>query len=97
MKTFYRRNLPHIQPSGFCFFATGRLHDSIPRSVMHDLKENYLLSISKIDLQKTAHQQNYEKLKLKKKYVHDIEIALHRMQTGPHYLKNGETAKILQT
>ena len=41
VKTFYRRNLPHIQPIGSSFFVTFRLKDSIPRAQLWKLKKDY--------------------------------------------------------
>ena len=33
-KPFYRRNLPHIQPSGATFFVTFHLAGSLPRRIL---------------------------------------------------------------
>lgn len=38
-KSFYRRNLPHIQPSNTPLFVTFRLAGSIPVAVLEQLKE----------------------------------------------------------
>jgi len=55
---------------------------------MQDLKEKYFLSISRVDAGKTAHQQNYEKLVLKKKYLNDVDLTLHKLNSGPHFLSD---------
>lgn len=38
-KTFYRRNLPHIQPEGATLFVTSRLAGSLPANVLNKLRQ----------------------------------------------------------
>lgn len=40
-QTYFRNRLPHITPLGGTFFITFRLGDSLPRSVIHNLCEEY--------------------------------------------------------
>jgi hypothetical protein len=37
--SYYRRNLPHVQPPGATFFVTFRLAGSIPLTVLQALHE----------------------------------------------------------
>ena len=40
-KIYYRRNLPHYQPSYASYFITFRLAGSLPNEVIIKLKEEY--------------------------------------------------------
>ncbi len=44
MKTWYRRKLPHLQPSEGTFFVTYRLFGSIPKAIIERLKGEHLLA-----------------------------------------------------
>lgn len=53
-KSFYRRNLPHVQPLGETFFVTFHLTGSLPKSVLQqyrtektqlEIKKQYLTNL----------------------------------------------------
>jgi putative transposase len=41
--TYYRRNLPHFQPTGAAFFVTFRLAGSMPQEAIQRLTEEHRL------------------------------------------------------
>lgn len=41
MTTLYRRNLPHIHPTGATFFVTFRLAGSLPQEVIERLRQEF--------------------------------------------------------
>jgi putative transposase len=53
MEIFFRRNLPHWQPSGVPFFLTYRLNDTLPKRVIQELERE------KAFLQKQSRDSQY--------------------------------------
>ena len=39
MKSFYERNLPHLQPGNGYYFVTYRLANSLPQEIISSLQE----------------------------------------------------------
>ncbi len=66
MKTFYRRNLPHIQPIGACFFVTFRLFNSIPKASLDIIRDTYTQKIVEASFIKDQHKKNSEIFQLRK-------------------------------
>jgi REP element-mobilizing transposase RayT len=62
MKTFYRRNLPHIQLPEATYFVTFRLTDTLPEKVISHLKQEYLAACRELD-------KTNDREKVKEKYV----------------------------
>jgi hypothetical protein len=48
IKTHFQNRLPHIAPVGAIFFVTFRLEDSIPQSILRDLKAQYTTAINSL-------------------------------------------------
>lgn len=88
-KPFYRRNLPHLQPAGGCFFVTFRLHGSIPLTKLRALKEKY------DDLLLSASNEE-EKYRLHKRYFGEYDRLLDAIECGPTYLEQAKVAEIVK-
>jgi putative transposase len=59
MKTFYRRDLPHIQPVGAAFFITFRLAGSIPKALIDGLSEKYHFQIQRAGKISDLHHKKF--------------------------------------
>jgi len=95
MKTFYRRDLPHIQPVGAAFFITFRLAGSIPKALIDGLSEKYHLQIQRAGKISDLHLRNSEIFNLRKKYLVELDLILDKINDGPHYLKDVEVMNII--
>jgi len=73
MKTFYRRNLPHIQPVGACFFVTFRLYNSVPKIAIDALSEKYTQRVTQAFFIGEVHKRNLEIFNLRKKYLIELD------------------------
>ena len=100
-KSFYRRNLPHIQPPGATFFVTFHLAGSLPRRVLQQWKaeKSRLLNLeSNADRATDEHKTSEEKEKSdewKRQWFRKIEKTLDDAQSGPVWLKDNQVAKIV--
>jgi len=87
-KEIYKRNLPHIQPSGQIFFVTWNLKGAIPKSKLLELRNEYL--------KKTEGLTDREKINIAAKlHFKNFDNELHSNSYGSHYLKNDKLAKIV--
>ena len=95
IKTFYRRNLPHIQPIGASFFVTFRLHNSIPRIKILELKKQYE---QRIDFIQTGKNKNIKDLihDERKRFFVQYDNLLDSCNNGPTYLNQPEVAEIVK-
>ena len=93
MDAFYKRHLPHIQPTGGIFFVTFNLYGSVPKEVYARWKEEYTLDKAKIIQHSKNKNTDFERLgKLefaKKDKFWDSYTG------GNHYLKNDSIAKFV--
>lgn len=97
MKTEYKIKLPHIQPVGATFFVTFRLYESIPYSMLANLKAKYTQLIENAKKITSTHSRNYEIFVLRKKYLVEYDHLLHEIKSGPMYMDNLEIMKIVKT
>jgi len=95
MKTFYRRDLPHIQPVGAAFFITFRLAGSIPKAAIDGLSEKYHLQIQRASNINDVYLRNLEIFNLRKKYLVEMDLILDTINDGPQYLKDVEVMNII--
>ncbi len=98
MKTFYKRNLPHIQPPGATLFVTFCLADSIPKRVVEELKQENQ-SLNKL-IQKSWNKRDEQFKKLydqQKRMLAKYDQYLHRNRRGPHFCKNNQIANLVCT
>lgn len=89
MNNYYRRNLPHYQPSRGTFFITFRLANSLPKAVMARLKQEYKCSIE------AKNQNKSKKRKIRKAYFKNFDQYLDRAESGRNWLKEDKIAQIV--
>ncbi len=95
IKTFYRRNLPHILPIGATFFITFRLYGSLPVAVLKKINDKYEEKIKKAYSDKEDFKQ--ERLDaIELEYFEEFDDALHQIKTGPKWLRETNVAQILE-
>lgn len=95
-KIEYRRNLPHIQPTGATFFITFRLNGSLSVSVIKELKEeakileNQIITNVKDKIKRK--RLIYDQRKL---YFGKFDKLLDKGETGPTYLKDENIGSVV--
>jgi len=95
IKTFYRRNLPHITLNQKAYFITFWLHRSIPTDIMKKLKRNYdsecrlLLKIKEVNFRK---KKIYD---LQKKYFGIFDGYLDKSESNGKYLNDMRIANMI--
>ncbi len=82
----FRRNLPHIYPVGAIFFITFRLHNSLPITVMEDLKVKKEEGILKIINTSTSLEAKEKALyNIEKQYFFSYDLLLNKYATPEDY------------
>ena len=100
-KSFYRRNLPHIQTPGATLFVTFQLAGSIPKHILSqwrtenlqfDREESRLLRLQNdSDPALTQHKH----LEWRRQWFRKFEKTLDNAQSGPVWLKDDRIAKVV--
>lgn len=88
MEYFYRRNLPHYQPPGGTFFVTFRLANSLPKSVVISLKNEYASLLKKSENENETKRRNLLKI-----YFQKFDQFLDTANTGNLWLKEDSIAQ----
>lgn len=94
-KPEYQRNLPHIQPPGATLFVTFRLADSLPLTVLRQLKEEAEEREKQIMITADGVEQAALLYRERKQQFGRWDAALDRAASGPHWLKQPEIAAIV--
>lgn len=95
-KIYYRRNLPHYQPSHASYFITFRLAGSLPNDVIIKLKEEYESAIKKVKIN-NPHGINVKELDdSRKRYFKRFDEFLDKHTSGPKWLNDERVAKIVE-
>lgn len=94
MKTYYRRNLPHIQPIGATFFVTFRLKGSLPSHFMSNLTEEYEAKIAEI-LSCDGLDHEAEMYRQQKIFFKRYDEGLDLVHDGVDYLRRLEVAQVV--
>ena len=94
-KIFYRRNLPHFQPDNAIYFVTFRLANSLPKSVIDELKKENNEAIKKINLIPDVKFKDRKLYHQQKRYFGKFDALLDTGSTGPLWLKEKKVAKIV--
>ena len=95
-KSFYRRNLPHIQPPGATFFLTFHLAGSLPRRVLEQWeseKSDFLKLQNNSRLGTTEGKTMEQKRQWERQRFQKIEKTLDNAQSGPVWLRDDRIAK----
>lgn len=94
MKSYYKRNLPHIQPEGADIFITFRLQGSLPKTMINGIQSEYDQLNSQLN-SKLSGKKNQYFLNEQKKLIIKFDNYLHQIKSGPHYLKDPKIAQII--
>ena len=92
-KSFYRRNLPHIQPVNAALFVTFRLAGSLPEDVLARMAEDRLLLERK--LKKDSVDSQARSRQLARRYFATLEACLDNARCGPTWLAEPRIADIV--
>ena len=94
-KTFYRRNLPHIQPEGATLFITFRLANSLPTEVMERLRAEREIELHRAS--KIPDEAERETLlhQLHHRFFGEWDDALDTLACGEKYLSNPQIAELV--
>ena len=95
IKIAYRRNLPHIQPVGACFFVTFRLKDSVPKVKLYELRQAFEANINRLKNGTSSVFLQQEIYNLQKQFFGQYDQLLDTIQNGPHFLKQNNIAAIV--
>ena len=92
-KTFYRRHLPHFQPSGATLFVTFRLAGSIPQAVLNRWAVDSQAQQKR--MRSGVGQASSLSSAFRQRRFVEYENLLHRAVCGPLWLKDPELATIV--
>ena len=92
-RTFYRRHLPHYQPSGATFHVVARLAGSLPSCILQSIRADQA-ELEKAQLKKGA--LTTARLAQERKHFAVVESALDAAGTGPRWLAMPEIADIVR-
>lgn len=93
--TYYRRNLPHLQPPGATFFITFRLAGSLPSEVILRLKEEEEQNEKHLLKIKDEKERKKRIADQRKRYFSRFDETLDNAVDGPHWLKDERVAKVV--
>lgn len=95
-KPYYKRNLPHFQATGDnLYFVTFRLHNSLPRDVLENIKEEHLFRISQIEKSSITYEQKQLLIdEENRRYFGKFDKFLDTNAKGNHYFKIDSIAQI---
>ena len=106
LKSFYRRNLPHIQTPGATFFVTFQLAGAIPQHVLaqwrteklrFDKEKSRLLRLQNDSGSASTQQRHFEEknkhLEWNRQWFRKFEKTLDSAGSGPVWLKDDRIAK----
>ncbi|MCC6499628.1 MAG: transposase [Anaerolineales bacterium] len=94
-KTFYRRNLPHIQPEGATLFVTFRLANSLPREVIDKLKAEREESEKKISQIANPTEREKQLNFAERRFFGKWDDALDSLASSEKYLANTQVADLV--
>jgi putative transposase len=94
IKTYYKGNLPHIQPVGATFFVTFHLHGAIPQPLIANYKREYEEALTLIESDKSLNTEE-QVYNLQKLFFKKYDDLLHAQKDGPHHFNNPDVSKIL--
>ena len=92
---YYRRYMPHIQPPGATFFVTFRLVNSLPKSVLEELKA--AVEMGDKATEEIGDETNRENIEYQK-YLRQFgrfDAALDNNRSGPHWLRDEAVANMV--
>lgn len=94
-REFYRRHLPHWQPQGATFFITFRLANSLPQSVIAELKQRSDRESRKLRATKTHKSDQNSKYDAQRREFARWDTALDKSKQGSDWLNQPQIAEII--
>jgi len=95
MTVSYRRNLPHLHPSGAIFFITFRLAGSLPAEVIERLREEFKGEERRLQNHFSGAALLSERYKIQKKFFGRYDEWLDKMAHGPTWLRQADIAQMV--
>jgi len=96
-KTFYRRNLPHLQPRNGVFAVTACLKGSLPKAKIQTLRDNRDLAIKEATTQSTSPEESKARIQQAREfYFGKFDALLDGATQGPTWLSQPSIAAIVQ-
>jgi REP element-mobilizing transposase RayT len=96
IKEFYKRNLPHYQPSGYIYFVTFRLAGSLPASLIKRLIVERDLELKAISEFADITVRNEKYRKSQSRYFGKFDKLLDNSNYGPTWLNNPDVAQVVK-
>lgn len=93
----YRRNLPHMQPTGTTLFVTFRLAGTLPKLVVEQLREEAELRERQIKAAGEPEEQQKLLYEERKRQFGRYDALLDSCAHGPVWLKEPEIAEVVQS
>jgi len=93
-KIFYRRRLPHYQPSNETFHVTFRLAGSLPNGTVERLKREHAEVEQRIQSIKNPDDQRKARREWGAEYFRKYDEFLDRASIGPYWLRSPEIADL---
>ncbi|MBI2428109.1 MAG: transposase [Ignavibacteriales bacterium] len=94
-KVFYQRHLPHIQPHTATFFITFRLINSLSKSIVDQLKEEYVQEQKLLTQQLASEGKIVTKYDVQKKYFVRFDEFLDKNSQNNAWLKDERIADLV--
>jgi REP element-mobilizing transposase RayT len=94
-KTYYRRHLPHYQPSDATFFVTFRLAGSLPVSIVERLRQEREVFERRLAGMTDQRQKREDYHAHQQAYFERFDSVLDGDETGPHWLQQSEIAQLV--
>jgi REP-associated tyrosine transposase len=92
---YYRRRLPHYQPTGATFFVTTRLAGSLPNHVVVLLKEEQEFLKGRIRDARSPRERQRVTAELAQRYFGKFDEYVDNCGSGPHWLGEKDIAEIV--
>ena len=95
-REYYRRNLPHYQPSDYAFFVTFRLHGTLPLEVVNHFKDikNKKLALIAEYKNINVRKEKYEEFKFE--YFKLFDDYMDKCNAGNKWLREDKAAEIVK-
>jgi putative transposase len=93
-KTFYRRNLPHLQPVGGMFFVTYMLFGAVPREVNEQWRREYEDELMKLVGEESKASHAELKNMVDRKFLLKQERYLDSRKDGPFHFRDDKLASV---
>jgi REP element-mobilizing transposase RayT len=96
-QSYYRRNMPHMVPSGATLFITFRLAGSLPLSVIQALQKELEVAMQAIASSQGSATEKHEAIyQTQRAYFGKFDTQLDGSATGPDWLRYATVAELVK-